>query len=116
MMKKTMIAGLTKNIKVVMTGLLFWMGVSLPTFAGPGEKSNDFEFDYQAAAELLSDYLIPDFNLEDLVEKDDCEVKIYNENNDLVRFGKSDNDVVKNLIFKADFLIQVNDIKYYRLN
>lgn len=111
-----MIARLTTNMRIVMMGLLISMGISLPTFAEPGENSNDFQFDYQEMAVLLSDYLIPDYKVDELVEKCDCEVKIYNENNDLVRFGKANNDMVKNLITRSDFLIQVNGIKYYRLN
>jgi len=99
-----------------MMGLLISMGMSLPTFAEPGVNGNDFEFDYQAMAVLLSDYLIPDYKVEELVEKCDCEVKIYNENNELIRFGKANDDMVKCMITRSDFLIQVNGIKYYRLN
>lgn len=116
MRNQTMIAGISKILKIAMTGAMIWMGVSLPIFAESGESTSDFVFDYQETAELLSDYLVADYKVEELVEKCDCEVKIYNTNNQLVRFGKANNDVVKNLISKADFLIQVNDVKYYRLN
>jgi len=116
MKKQIMIAQLTKNMKTVIMGLLISMGMSLPTLAEPGVNGNDFEFDYQAMAVLLSDYLIPDYKVDELVEKCDCEVKIYNANNDLVRFGKANEDMIKGLITRSDFLIQVNGIKYYKLN
>ncbi len=99
-----------------MTGALIWVGMSLPIYAETGENTFDFEFDYQATAELLSDYLVTDYKLDELVEKCDCTVKIFNKNNDLVRFGKANNELVMNLINKSDFLMEVNDTKYYRLN
>ena len=99
-----------------MTVMVIWIGMSLPIFGWTGENSFDFEFDYKATAELLSDYLVADYKLDELVEKCDCQVKIFNENNDLVRFGKANNELVMNLISRSDFLIKVNDIKYYRLN
>lgn len=111
-----MITRLSRNMRIVMTGTLIWLGMSLPIFAETGENRYDFEFDYQATAELLSDYLVADYELDELVEKCDCEVKIFNHDNELVRFGKENNDVVINLISKSDFLMRVNDTKYYRLN
>jgi len=114
--ERTMFTKIMSNLKIVFSGLVIWMGMSLPIVAEGGENLYDFEFDYQATAKLLSDYLVTDYKLDELVEKCDCEVKIFNENNDLIRFGKANNDLVKNLISKSDFLMQINETKYYRLN
>jgi hypothetical protein len=114
--KQTMITGFMRKFKVVFTGWLIVMGMSLPIFAEPNDNTFDFEFDYKETAQLLSDYLKTDYVLDDLVEKCDCLVKIYNEDNQLVRFGKQNNEIILNLISRSDFLIQENGIKYYRLN
>jgi hypothetical protein len=108
--------GYMRKFKVVLAGLFLSMGMSLPIFADPDINTFDFEFDYKATAELLSDYLNTDYKLDDLVEKCDCKVKIYNEDNQLVRFGKQNNEIIMNLINRSDFLMQDNGIKYYRLN
>jgi hypothetical protein len=92
------------------------VGISIPTFAEVGENAIDFDSEYAAIAVMLSDYLIQDYKVEELVDEGCCQVKIVNENNELVRFGKADNEIVVNLINKSDFLVQINDTKYYRLN
>ncbi|MBR9999882.1 MAG: hypothetical protein KFF73_12975 [Cyclobacteriaceae bacterium] len=107
---------LSIKMKILFSAMILSMGISLPIHAGTGENSVDFEFDYQAAAVMLSDYLVTNYKVDELVEKKDCEVKIYNENNDLVRFGKANNGLVINLINKSDFLMRIDDTKYYRLN
>jgi hypothetical protein len=92
------------------------MGMSIPIFAESGENSYEFKFDYQETAELLSDYLKKDYKIDDLVEKCDCLVKIFNEENELVRFGRQNSEIMIHLVSRSDFLMEVNDIKYYRLN
>ena len=112
-----MMNNLLNSFKVLCSAMVLTVGISIPTSAESGENVSAIEFDYQAMAELLSDYLQPEVEIEEIVgEESCCNVKIYNENNDLVRFGKANNDLVINLINKSDFLLQVNGTKYYRLN
>jgi len=106
---------LTHLQKMLMVAV-FLIGISLPILAEPDEHNNNIEFDYQKTAELLSEYLDVEFKIEDVLERCDCKVKVFNENNELVRFGPANNEMMVNLISKSDFLIMLNDIKYYRLN
>lgn len=101
---------------VLLLILLMTWGISIPIQADP--EVNAADFDYDEAAIVLADYLIDrDFlDLEDLNDECQCEVKIYNEKNELVRFGKADNHVVKALLSRADYLAQVDHVKYFILN
>ncbi len=94
--------------------ILFW-GIAVPTSADPVRTGSGF--DYHEAAELLADYLMNDFvDLEDLLNNGDCKVKIFNQKNELLRFGKEDNGLVVNMVSRADYLVEVYGIKYYILN
>lgn len=101
---------------VFCSAMVLSVGMSLTTFAETGENVIDLETEYAAIAVMLSDYLIPDYKIEELADEGCCQVKIINKNNELVRFGKADNEIVVNLINKSDFLVQINETKYYRLN
>lgn len=105
-----------KYLKVFCSAMVISVGMSIPTFAESDENVIDLDSEYEAIAVMLSDYLIPDYKIEELVDEGCCLVKIVNKNNELVRFGKADSEIVVNLINKSDFLVQINETKYYRLN
>jgi hypothetical protein len=105
-----------KHLKVFCSAMVLSVGLSFPTLAETSNHTMDFDSEYLAVAVMLSDYLIADYEVEDLVDLKDCKVKIYNDNNELVRFGKADDDLVVNLINKSDFLTQINETKYFKLN
>ncbi len=96
--------------------MLILIGMSLPTIAKPHNYDSNIEIDYQKTAELLAEYLDVEINIEDILEKCDCRVKIFNKNNELIRFGTANNEIMVNSISKSDFLLKINDIKYYRLD
>ena len=111
-----MMNSLHKSLMILCSAMVLSVGISLPIKADPGENKLNPVYDYQEFTELLSDYLVVDYQIDEIVEDDDCSVKIYNRNNQLVRFGKADDDLVIGLINRSDFLLEINDTKYYRLN
>lgn len=105
---------LIKTYRAVIHTILIMvcMGVcSLPIFAetiSSGETNIEYE-----VFEMEEDFM------EEFNDLGDCvmvEIKIYNEDNQLVRCGSEENQMIKDLINRSDFLADVAGIAIYRLN
>ncbi len=68
---------------------------------------------------------IPDTDIMEVINKiinekpgygKECEVKIYNEKLELIRFGKENTDGVCQFVHRSDYLTEIDGIKYYRLS
>lgn len=110
----TSVAFLLRTYKIIICGFLLIVisGVSsLPIFAEP-ITIEEIRADYEIF-EMENDFM-KDF--EDLDNSINVTVKIYNEDNELVRSGSEKNAMIKDLIKRSDFLTEVGGIEIYRLN
>jgi len=83
----------------------------LPIFAEP-ITIEEIRADYEII-EMENDFM-KDF--EDLDNSVNVTVKVYTEDNELVRSGSEKNDIIKDLLKRSDFLTEVGGIEIYRLN
>ncbi len=96
--------------------LAFSTSISLPITAGSINSDFHSETDYFRLAEILSDYLIDSDEISPLMTPKKKKVEIYNKENQLVRFGNSDDPVIFKLLIKSDYLTIIDGVEYYRLN
>jgi hypothetical protein len=103
-----------KTYKVIICSVLciaFYVGSSLPISAETITNK-----------ESISEYEIFEMEenfMEEFKDLDDCvnvKVKIYSQDNRLVRCGSEKSEMIKDLIKRADFLADVGGIEFYRLN
>lgn len=104
----------TSDRKILLAGLFLLVVIgmnSVTTFAdgrkGPGEE-NDLNSE---VTEIIRNMIN-----EQPVEKKPCEVRIYNSELELIRFGTENSEFVRSFVRRADLLTEIDGIKYYRLN
>ena len=103
----------TYKVTICIVLLLVFCGVSsLPIYAGPitiEEISAEYEI-FEMEYDFMKDFKDLD---EDVVFEN---IKIYSEDNRLVRCGSKNNPMIKSLIKRADFLADIGGIEIFRLN
>jgi hypothetical protein len=73
-------------------------------------EETKFEYDiFEMEQDFMEDF-------KDLGDFTNVKIKIYSEDNRLVRCGSEKNDMINSLIKRADFLADVGGIEFYRLN
>ena len=98
------------NIWSFLVMVFVWVS-SLPIFAETVTMEKAI-VDYEII-EMEEDFME---EFEDLGECVDVKIIIYSADNRLVRCCSKENDMVKELIRRADFLANVAGVKFYRLN
>ena len=103
-----------KAYKVIICSALFiafYVGSSLPISAETitlKENYSEYEI-FEMEEDFMEEF-------KDIGDCDNVKVKIYSQDNRLVRCGTEKSDMIMDLIKRSDFLADISGVEFYRLN